>query len=231
MYFNPCQAPLLLATRCSERHEQHQVADAEHVRAADSRRRVARRAHFVRSLLADAPSVRRQRLMKQRCPFVAAVAIFALLGVLIPVTPTLLSISLPFWWVLLLQLLAVAGFAICLEKQREGGRECSWLEVGASRRLLTYGALWLVGLVVFAPLSVLGSDLRPIWVWLAGLTVLSSLALLRVHVVVDHGELQETGVPWWLVLSSRLPLYLLLGLGLCALLVAGISIVYDVVGR
>ena len=94
-----------------------------------------------------------------------------------------------------------------------------------------YGALWLVGLFLFAPLSVTeagDSGLLVPWVVLVTIAAVSALALLRIHLTVDHGELEEPGVSWPLVASSRLPLYLLFLIGLLVLTAAALDIIHDV---
>ena len=169
----------------------------------------------------------------RRCPFPIAFAIFASLAIVAPVSPTLFRASLPWWSVIVLQLAGLLGFAIWLETRRIAGVDCPWLDVGAARRLVMYGALWLVGLLLFAPLSVAEADsgmLVP-WIVLVTIAAISALALVRIHLTVDHGELEQPGVPWPLVASSRLPLYLLFLIGLLALTAAAFDIIHDVFRR
>jgi len=153
----------------------------------------------------------------RRCPFPVAFAVFASFAIIVPISPTLFRVSLPWWFVLALQLAGLLGFAIWVETRRVAGVDCPWLDVGAARRLVMYGALWIVGLLVFAPLSVAGSDLLIPSIVLVTITAVSALALLRIHITVDHGELETAGAPWPLVVSSRLPLYLLILIALLAL--------------
>jgi hypothetical protein len=66
------------------------------------------------------------------------------------------------------------------------------------------------------------------WIVLVAITAISALALLRIHLLVDHGELETVGVPWPLVASSRLPLYLLMLIGLLALAAGALALVHGV---
>jgi hypothetical protein len=86
-----------------------------------------------------------------------------------------------------------------------------------------YGVLWLVGLLTLLPLGLIA--LAPVLVLgvLAVLVVLPAVALLRQHVIVDHGDLEEAGIPWWLFASARLPLYFLMLIGLLILILAVLS--------
>jgi len=82
---------------------------------------------------------------------------------------------------------------------------------------VAWGLLTLLplGAMSLAPLPVLGA--------LAALVVVPAIALVRQHVMVDHGELEETGVPWWLFASARLPVYFLGLLGLLVVILAVLS--------
>ena len=153
-----------------------------------------------------------------RCPFPLGMGLFALGSILLPAA-LFFSGVLPAWGLHVLQLLGVTVFAVWLESRRLRGSACPWLDVGASRRLLMYGALWLVGLLVLFPLGAMDIAPVPVLGVLAALVVVPAVALLRQHVIVDHGPLEEAGVRWWLFASARLPVYFLVLLGL--LVVAG----------
>jgi hypothetical protein len=148
-----------------------------------------------------------------RCPFPMAIGLFAVVSVLFPAGLFFWG-ALPAWGLHVLQLLGVTAFAVWLESRRAHGISCPWLEVGASRRLLMYGALWLVGLLVLLPIGAMDMAPLPVVCVLAALVVVPAIALLRQHVIVDHGDLEEAGVPWWLFASARLPVYFLMLLGL-----------------
>jgi hypothetical protein len=122
-----------------------------------------------------------------------------------------------------LQLVGIAAFAVWLESRRIRGNECPWLDVGASRRIVMYGVLWLVGLLTLLPLGLMGLAPGPVLGVLTILVVIPAVALLRQHVIVDHGDLEETGIPWWLFASARLPVYFLILLGVLVLILAVLS--------
>jgi hypothetical protein len=144
----------------------------------------------------------------------------------LPIVPAQIGLPVPLWFVLLFQFAGLLGFSVWLERRRHSGADCPWLEVGPARRLIMYGALWMGGLVVFGPLSQASSDLVPVWAVLAGLALVSAFALVRIHVRIDHGELEEAGVPWTLVVASRLPVYLLGLIGVTIVVVGLLEFVH-----
>jgi hypothetical protein len=165
-------------------------------------------------------------IASQRCPFPVAFLIYGALAVVLPIVPALTALSVPFWSVLLFQLIGLLGFAVWLEKRRYSGADCPWLDGKPARRLVMYGALWLVGLIVFGPLSQASSDFLPVWAVLAGLALVSAFALVRIHVRVDHGEFEEAGASWPLVVASRLPVYLLGLIGVTIVVVGVLEFVH-----
>jgi hypothetical protein len=130
---------------------------------------------------------------------------------------------LPPWGLFGLQLVGIAVFAVWLESRRIGGNDCPWLDVGAGRRIVMYGVLWLVGFLTLLPLGAMDVAPVPVLGVLAALVVLPAVALLRQHVIVDHGDFEEAGIPWWLFASARLPLYFLMLLGLIVVILAILS--------
>jgi hypothetical protein len=170
---------------------------------------------------------------ESRCPFPLAILLYASAVIVLPISAVLFRIQLSLTWSYLLLLGGVVACAVYLESRRRAGDDCSWLEVGVARRLLLYGALAFIGLLLFLPLGSMEIDvgLLPIWGVLAALAVIPTAALLGVHVRVDHSVLEQVGVPWWLFVASRLPLYLLLLLGLAAVVLAGLTIIFGPPGR
>jgi hypothetical protein len=148
-----------------------------------------------------------------RCPFPLALTLFALVSVggsaALFVTERCPPVAL-----LALQLVCIAAFAVCLESQRAKGSGCPWLDVSASRRLILYGTLWFVGLLMLLPVGMMGLAPLPVLGAVGVLVVVPAVALVRQHVIVDHGEFEEAGVPWWLFASARLPVYFLLLVGI-----------------
>jgi hypothetical protein len=153
--------------------------------------------------------------ISDRCPFPIATAIFAAVSLVLP-TVLFLSKGLPPWTPFGAQLVGITVFAAWLESRRVRDDACPWLDVGTGRRLTMYGTLWLVGLLVLAALRAL--DVAPLQVLsvLALLVVVPVVALLRQHLLVDHGEFEEAGVSWWLFASARLPVYFLILIGALA---------------
>ena len=145
----------------------------------------------------------------RRCPFPASLGLY--LGLIL--LADCLMLALPksagagFWPIgALLATLAVAGI---VEVRRRKPNECPWLDFGDARRAILFLLLFVIGVVVVAPGVYPGAavewPLRVTFVLLA----ISVGALLRIHVTVDHGELEETGVKRSLYVASRIPVYVL----------------------
>lgn len=115
----------------------------------------------------------------------------------------------------LLATLAVGGI---VEVRRRKPNECPWLDFGDARRAILYLSLFVVGVVVVVPGVYPGSavewPLRITFVLLA----LSVSALLRIHVTVDHGQLEEAGVKRAIYVTSRIPVYVLTAIAAFAVL-------------
>jgi hypothetical protein len=159
----------------------------------------------------------------QRCPFIGACAIF--LGVSV-IGPEIFFLALPDVWpsaIFLVQLVGIGLFASWLETRRLSGSDCPWLEVGAASRLILYFLLWLVGsLMLFALAAVRTAPVLALAL-LGVLVFVPVVSLLRLHITVDHSELEEVGVRPWLVAASRLPVYLLFAFGALVVVLGGIE--------
>jgi hypothetical protein len=148
-----------------------------------------------------------------RCPFPLALGLFALISVGGAVALGLTRAVAPVA-IFGFQIVVTGAVAVWLESRRATGSDCPWLHVGASRRLIMYGALWLVGLVSLFPFAM--ASLAPFAAF--------GIALVRQHIIVDHGPFEEAGVPWWLFASARLPLYFLGLLGVLLVICAVLAV-------
>jgi hypothetical protein len=158
-----------------------------------------------------------------RCPFPLALGLFALISVGGAVALGLTR-AVPPVGIFGFQIVVIGAVAVWLESCRARGSDCPWLNVGASRRLIMYGALWLVGLVSLFPIAM--APLAPFVAFgsLAALVFVPGIALVRQHIIVDHGPFEEAGVPWWLFASARLPLYFLGLLGVLLVICAVLAV-------
>src|SRR5450432_3195401 len=98
------------------------------------------------------------------------------------------------WIVLCGAALATGVVAVVVEVLRRKPNTCPWLDFGVGERLVMYVALFLVGVAVVFPGVWPGREVE----WFVRLPfvlfALAGVALLRVHKIVDHGSLDESGV-------------------------------------
>lgn len=162
----------------------------------------------------------------QRCPFPMAFTMFLVVSVAGPAILIVATREAPPSALFFVQFVGIGLFAMWLETRRLAGSDCPWLEVSASRRLILYGLLWVVGSLMLFAFGALRTAPIPILMVLGTLVLLPVASLLKLHTTVDHSELEEVGVRRWLVVASRLPVYLLLSLGLLVVVFGGIEVVH-----
>ena len=151
----------------------------------------------------------------RHCPFpmlsATFVAIIFVFAALMTAVPKFATAGMP----LLGSVVATAVFGVVVEAQRRKPNSCPWLDFGDARRFIMYLLLFVVGLAVVFPGIWPSRSVE--WVFRVPflLFAIAGLALLRIHRVVDHGNLEEAGVHRSVFFASRLPLYLLGTLAVC----------------
>ena len=151
------------------------------------------------------------RTSSDRCPYPLALGAYAAIIVAVAVFLSKI-LSWNVWIVLCGAALATSVVAVVVEVLRRKPNTCSWLDFGTAERVVLYLALFLVGLAVVFPGVWPSREVEWFFRLPCVLFALAAVALLRVHRIVDHGDLEESGVSRGIFLLSRSPLYLLVAL-------------------
>ena len=160
----------------------------------------------------------------RRCPFpflsIMFVAIIFVFAVLAGVSK-LANVGMP----LLGSVVATTVFGGAVEVLRRKPNSCPWLDFGDARRFIMYLLLFVVGLAVVFPGVWPSRNVEWVFRIPFALLAIASVALLRIHRVVDHGQLEEAGVSRGIYFASRLPLYLLATMAAFVVLVAVLALI------